>query len=100
VKITKPTGTQTSMKGWELYVWQKDGDTYFSLLPGTNRLKTDDEISKAAVKGIDAIKPKLDELKPSEMVFPCGRHLPDAAPKEPAKAIRDHCQKIGLDVRR
>ena len=38
------------------------------LLPGTNRLKTDDEISKAAVKGIDAIKPKLDELKPGEMV--------------------------------
>jgi dienelactone hydrolase len=94
------TGTKTSMKGWELYIWQEGGDTYFSLLPGTNRLKSDDEIGKAAVKGIDAIKPKLAELKAREMVFPCGRRLPDQAPQEPAKAIKDYCQKIGLDVRR
>ena len=51
---------QDIMKGWELYVWQQDGDTYFSLLPGTNRLKTDAEIAAAAVKGFDAIKPKLE----------------------------------------
>ena len=58
------------MKGWELYIWQQGGDTYFSLLLGTNRLKTDAEITAAAVKGFDAIKPKLDELKAGEMVFP------------------------------
>jgi hypothetical protein len=74
--------------------------TYFSLLPGTNRLKADDEISKVAVKGFDAIKPKLDELKPGEMIFPCGRRLPEAAPKEPANAIKDYCKSIGLDVQR
>ena len=47
----KPTGTKTSFKGWELYVWQKDGDTYFSLLEGTNRLKTDDEIAQGGGQG-------------------------------------------------
>ncbi len=83
-----PTGTQTSMKGWELYIWQQDGDTYFSLLPGTNRLKTDAEITAAAVKGIDAIQPKLDELEAGETVFPCGRRLADQAPEGPAKQIR------------
>jgi hypothetical protein len=100
VRLIEKPAAATSMKGWELYIWQKDGDTYFSLLRGTNRLKTDEEITGAAVKGIDAIKPKLDELKPGEMVFPCGRRLPDVAPQEPAKAIKDHCHKLGLDVRR
>jgi len=38
-------------------VWQQDGDDWFSLLPGTNRLKTDAEIAAAAVKAFDAIKP-------------------------------------------
>ena len=84
-------GTKTSMKGWELYVWQKDGDTHFSLLPGTNRLKTDDEITKAAVKGIGAIKPKLDELKPGQEVFVVGKKLMEPSPKdqaEPGRGIR------------
>jgi hypothetical protein len=96
----QPARTKTSFKGWELYIWQEAGDTYFSLLLGTNRLKTDDEIKKAAIKGIEAIKPKLAELKPGELIFPCGRHLPDEAPKEPAKAIRDYCKGIGLDMQR
>jgi hypothetical protein len=94
------SGGKTSFKGWELYIWQQDGDTYFSLLPGTNRLKTDAEITAAAVKGLDAIKPKLRELKAAEMVFPSGRRLPDQAPVGPANEIRECCQKLGLDVRR
>lgn len=91
-------GTKTSMKGWELYVWQQDGDSYFALLLGTNLLKTDAEIAAAAVRGIDAIKPKLDELKAGEMIFPCGRRLADGAPDEPAKEIEKYCRKLGLDV--
>jgi acetyl esterase/lipase len=100
-KVAKPwpTGTKTSFKGWELYIWQQDGDTHFSLLLGTNRLKTDAEIVTAAAKGIDAIKPKLDELKRGEMVFPCGRRLADQAPEGPASEIREYCQKLGLDLR-
>ena len=94
----KPTGTKTAFKGWELYVWQKDGDTYFSLLEGTNRLKTDDEISKAAVKGIDAIKPKLDELKPGQEVFLSGKKLLTQPPKEQAAPVVEYGKKIGLKV--
>ena len=51
------------MKGWELYIWQDCGNTYFSLMVVTNRLKTHEEIVKAAVQGLDAIKPKLEQLK-------------------------------------
>ena len=99
-KVTGNVGTRTSMKGWELYIWQQGGDTYFSLLPGTTGSRARRRSRKAAVKGIEAVKPKLAELKQGQMVFRCGRHLPDSAPKEPAKAIEDYCKSIGLDVQR
>ncbi len=86
-----------SMKGWELYIWQQDGDTYFSLLPGTNRLKSDAEIAAAAVKGIDAVRPKLAELKKGETVVPCGRRLTDQAPGMPRKELKKYSQELGLD---
>ena len=52
-------GTRESSKGWELYVWQHDGETYCSLLTGTNRRKSADEIDQAAVTGIDPAKTRL-----------------------------------------
>ena len=33
------------MKGYELYSWQKDDNFVYTLLPGTNRIKTFEEIS-------------------------------------------------------
>lgn len=47
-----------------------------------------------------AVNEFLGELKAAEMVFPCGRRLPDQAPVGPANEIREYCQKFGLDVRR
>jgi hypothetical protein len=95
-----PTDSRTkgSMKGWELYVWQKDGDTYYSLMMGTNRLKTDDEIAKAAIKGLDAIKPKLDELKAGEEVFIVGKKLMEPPPKDQATPVVEYGKKLGLKV--
>ena len=100
VKVEQPAKGQTkeSMKGWELYIWQDGGHTYFSLMFGTNRLKTAEEIAQAAVKGLDAIRPKLDELKRGEYVFVHGRRLAAPAPKEQAKAVAEYCRKIGLKV--
>ena len=89
-------GTRTSMKGWELYVWNQNGEAHFSLLPGTNRLKTADEITKAAVKGIEAIKPKLDELKAGESVSIHGRKLLEQPPAEPGRDVAAYCKNRGL----
>ena len=85
-------------KGWELYVWQKDGDTYFSLLQGTNRLKNADEVEKAAIRGQDAIKLKLDELKPGQEVFLSGKKLMTPPPKEQVRPVVEYGKKIGLKV--
>ena len=94
----KTTGTKTSFKGWELHIWQNDGETYFSLLLGTNRLKTEDEIAKAAVKGIDAIKLKLDELKPGEYVFVGGKKLTELPSKDQAATVVEYGKKAGLKM--
>lgn len=57
-----------SMKGYELYSWEKDGQWHFTLITGTNRTKTIEEIAskenfiseigweKIHVVGADAIK--------------------------------------------
>ena len=60
-----------SMKGYELYSRQIDDVWYFSLLPGTNRLKTFTEISapEVQVRGLDALKLVLDQLPSGEQLF-------------------------------
>ena len=51
-----------SMKGFELYVWENKGEIYYSLLRGTNRIKSYDEIHNAnvAVNDLKSIKHKID----------------------------------------
>ena len=44
-----PTPFAASMKGYELYSWQEGGQWKFSVLIGTNREKTLDEIKSADV---------------------------------------------------
>lgn len=49
-------------------------------------------------KGIDAIKPKLDELKPGEEVFVVGKRLTEPPPKDQAAPVVEYGKKIGLKV--
>ena len=60
----------TSMKGWEIYSWQVDGTWYYSLLVGTNRNKTLEEVQDPAVRleSIEALKERLSQLAEGEWV--------------------------------
>jgi hypothetical protein len=70
-----------SMKGYELYSWSKDNQWHFTLITGTNRNKTleeiisdEDFISETGwvqihVIGVDAIKTVLSKLPQNEHVF-------------------------------
>ena len=60
-----------SMKGFELYVWETKGEIYYSLLRGTNRLKSYDEIhnSKVVVNDLKSIKQKIDSISPGETII-------------------------------
>src|SRR5215213_9349389 len=68
-KAVPDTGLH-SMKGFELYVWEKDGTLYYNLLTGTNRIKNEKEIhdTTVATKDIGLMKKKLDQLKLAEYV--------------------------------
>jgi len=94
----QPKTGKTSMKGWELYVWQEGDQLHYSLLGGTNRLKDDGEITAAAVKGMEALKSKLRELEAGEIITVVGRRLQDEAPQDAAKAVGEYCRHIGLKV--
>lgn len=58
------------MKGWELYSWQKGNDWSYSILIGTNRLKSYDEVVKneIVVTGKDSLKLVLDRFPAGETI--------------------------------
>ena len=73
-----------SMKGYELYSWMENGEWNFTLITGTNRNKTVEEIVadgnivseggwvQIHVKGAEAIKTVLGRLPENEEVFWAG----------------------------
>ncbi len=60
----------SSMKGWELYSWPNGKDWNYSILQGTNRLKTYDEVTKnkIVVTGIDSLKMLLAKIPENEFI--------------------------------
>ena len=95
---TQPARTKTNEKGWELRIWEEKDQTCYALLPGTNRLKADEEITKAAVKDLDALKKQLMELKEGQELFLMGFAMTDQPPAGTADAVIKYCDKIGLKV--
>jgi hypothetical protein len=59
-----------SMKGYELYSWQEGNQWKFSLLVGTNREKTLDEI-----KSIDTVLPDVKALLSTLKKIPSGQYV-------------------------
>ncbi len=81
----RPTAKQ--FKGVELYSWQdREGTWLFSLLPGTNRLKTESEIkeTKNHISSIKELENLFSQLAEGEHVYwflrePKGVAYPDDA---------------------
>lgn len=70
--VTPTRAAQPAFKGIELYSWKPEGkDWQFSLLPGTNRLKTTEEVTapKETISGVTALKQRLAALAVGEQVF-------------------------------
>jgi hypothetical protein len=90
------------MKGYELYSWQINGEWYFSLLEGTNRLKTLQEVTanSVAVKGIESIKLNLARLSKGEQVFWTLRDIPSITlpPEGTVNQIKEFCAQSGIDI--
>ncbi len=63
--------TKRAFKGYELYSWTDGIDWKFSLLSGTNRNKTPEEIlrPRAPITGVQKLKDSLSKLAVGESVF-------------------------------
>jgi hypothetical protein len=116
------TSFPRSMKGYDLYSWyvEEQGDWYYTLVTGTNRVKSYAEIStpesfitadgwvKITVRGIDSLKSVLDLLPEGEIVTWLDAGRLEAAPpveeafpdREVVREIERHCQRrtVRLDV--
>ena len=92
-----------SMKGYELYSWKFRGDWHFSLLVGTNRLKTRNEVTspKVRLKGVEALKRKLKQLaKGEEVSWPAGRVAGTVLPPEEIiDEVKSYCEERGIIMR-
>lgn len=92
----KPAGVIHSAKGWELYIWRQESTVYFSLMTGTLRVKTDDEIGRSAGQGIETIKSRIDQLMPGDTIAIFGRRATGRPPRDAARTVAEYCRKIGL----
>jgi hypothetical protein len=92
-----------SMKGYELYSWKIRGDWYFSLLVGTNRLKTRNEITspKVRLQGVEALRRKLKQLAKGEEVSWSAGLVPRTVlpPKRIIDEVKSYCEERGIIVR-
>lgn len=87
-----PESLPHSVKGYELYCWQKDDDWYFTLFTGTNRSKSFDEIIapenqidpsgliKITVSGLEKVKEILSLLPAGEDIVWGGMDLSGQVP--------------------
>ena len=117
LSITSMEELPRSFKGYELYSWEEEGQWHFTLITGTNRIKTIEEITskedfisetgwvKIQVVGADAIKDVLSRLPEGESVFWCDElHIGQSPetdlqlpPEEIADAIQEYANQCGLD---
>jgi hypothetical protein len=91
-------------KGVELYSWRgaNTDDWQFVLLPGTNRLKTTQEILAydQVLRSVEELKDRLAQLAPSEQVF---WSVPDAKifslpTREVIDDLIDYAETVNVDI--
>jgi hypothetical protein len=104
-----------SVKGYELVSWKIDDEWNFTLVTGTNRLKTFEELIsfenifdengylKLTVQGVDGISEILERIPPGETVFWGGINLNGQVPSGtiyfsyPPQEIMEEFQKISKE---
>jgi hypothetical protein len=97
-------GERTSMKGWELYSWQEGGEWCFSLLVGTNRDKSIDEIQSTSnlLEGIDGLRPALESLAAGQYVIWWSPSWTEGAvafpPDDVLQQVQSLCEDLELQL--
>jgi len=100
---------RTNMKGWELYCRNIEGATTYTLLPGTNRIKSIEEIEQApdTAEGLDGACELLATLAPGQTVMISVPRVEGAAERgffrpwynhEPGISLKKHAAELDLEL--
>jgi len=96
----QPTATQLaeSMKGYELYSWQDGSQWKFSLLVGTNREKTLDEVKSTdtVLIGVDALKSALENVPSGQYITWSSKDTLSFPPDDIIKQVEQISKDKGL----
>ena len=87
-----------SMKGYELYSWQDGGEWKFSVLIGTNRDKTLEEIKSADVvlADVDALLATLEKIPAGQYVTWSSKETLSFPPQDIRRQVEQVCKDQGL----
>jgi hypothetical protein len=101
---SEPTSTPfpESMKGYELYSWQEGSQWKFSILVGTNREKTLDEIKaeENVLHGVEALIAALERIPSEQYITWSSRETLSFPPAEVIEQIETICTEQGLILNR
>ena len=91
-----------SMKGYELYSWQEGNSWKFSLLTGTNREKSLDEIKSADVvlSGVEALEAALQQMPAGQYLTWSSKETLSFPPQDIIERVEKACEEQGLILQR
>ena len=91
-----------SMKGYELYSWQEGGQWKFSILVGTNREKSLEEIKSANTifSGVDALTAALQNIPEGQYITWSSKETLSFPPEEIIEQVQKICEEQGLILNR
>ena len=99
-RAVQPTVTPfpASMKGYELYSWQDGGQWKFSVLVGTNREKTVEEIKSAdmVLSGVNELTSALEKIPAGQYITWSARETLSFPPEDIRSQVEQVCQDKGL----
>ena len=95
-----PQRDTASMKGYELYSWGEDGQWFFSILIGTNREKTLEEIQSpdATLKGMEELQHVLESIPAGEFVTWISEENLAFPPDAIIQKVEQSCRDLGLEL--
>ena len=91
-----------SMKGYKLYSWQESGEWKFSLLVGTNREKSLEEIKSAETvfSGVEELTAALERMPEGQYVTWSSKETLSFPPEEIIEQVQKICEEQGLILNR
>jgi len=92
----------TSFKGWELYSWKANATWQYSLLVGTNRAKSFEEITAAdsVITGEQALMDKIRTIARGDQIFWNMGNIKgfEYPPADIIEKVQDLCEKRSIKL--